>query len=155
MTRHITMNSRAEWESATEYRAAVLAKVLERLPLKTAWLACWGKSHNPSVDNPEVFSKLQVGGLERIRDVQIRRILLTNDAATTLLVQSDGLWPALERVAGPSEEGSTGGRKHSHSIKRTTAKGWQKDWLPPRAVVQAGADVAVFRRRSTCACFRS
>ena len=74
------------------------------------------------VDNPEVFSKLQIGGLERTRDVQIWRILFTNDASTTLLEQSDGLWPVVERVAGPSEEGSTGGRKRSSSIDRTTAE---------------------------------
>ena len=74
--------------------------MLERLLLEMAWLARWGKSSYPCFDNPEVFSKPQVGGLERISDVQIRLILFIIDAATTLQEQSDGLWPVVERVAG-------------------------------------------------------
>ena len=131
-------------ESATEYKAAVMAEVLDRLPLETAWLIRWGKSRYPSVDNPEVFAKLQVGGLERIRDGEVRRLMFTNDAATTLLEQSDGLWPVVERVASPSVEGSKSGRKRSRSTERATAEDQREARMSPRAAAKVRAGGAVF-----------
>jgi len=75
--------SRADWESATDYKAAVMAEVLERLPLETAWLVRQGKSRDPCSDNPEVFARLLARCLEQIQNGETRRFICTNNTAVT------------------------------------------------------------------------
>ena len=79
------------------FKAAVMAGVLENLPSEVAWGVRWSKSVYPSVDNPELYASLAVGGLERITIPGVRRIMFLDDAGATQLERSTGLWPAIER----------------------------------------------------------
>ena len=96
-------------EVANDYKSAVMAGVMENLPPGVIWSVRWSKSVYPSVDNPEVYAGLPVGGLEKILDPEIRRLMFLDDAAATLLERSDGVWPAIERDDAPPH--NTAGRK--------------------------------------------
>ena len=71
-------------------------------------VASWEKSLYPSVDNPDVVAKLQVGFLDGANDRVNQNNTFTEDPAATTLDQGDGqrqVVEPLEWVAGPSEEG--------------------------------------------------
>ena len=71
------------------------------------WLS-WSKSVYPSLANPEILSTLEVAGLDTM-DPGLRRVMFLDDAGATLLEQSDGVWPAIERNTARRNSSSTRG----------------------------------------------
>ena len=82
---------------ASDYKNAIKAAVIIALPVSVAGRLTWGRSIYPCMDNPELIKDSDVAGLAGVSP-QIRRFMFMDDATATCLEESDGVWPAIERV---------------------------------------------------------
>ena len=83
---------------ASEYKAAIKAAVMIAVSPQFASCLQWSKSTYPSLDNPSLIASAEVAGLE-LMSSNLRQLMFLDDTKATQLERSDGVWPAVERVA--------------------------------------------------------